>query len=109
MMAFCCSGCMQESYKEFRVDKIYDCSKENYFVDEAFDFARIENVVFIPEIKKVNHEEYRVYISAYCKTESKKINILNVCLKANEKIIFDEKKMIIYIKKRIMKEFSNHR
>ena len=86
-----CSCRMEESYKEFNIKNITDNLSENYFTSDKFDFARLENVVFIPEIKEVNHGEYIIYISAYSETGTEQIKIKNVILKENEVVLLDHK------------------
>lgn len=79
-----CSCRMEESYKEFYIKKITDNVNENYFESDKFDFAKIESVVFIPEVKAINHGEYIVYISAYSETGTETLIVKNVILKENK-------------------------
>ena len=79
-----CSCRMEESYKEFNVKNITDNLNANYFVSDKFDFAKVENVVIIPEIKEVNHGEYIIYISAYSETGTENIIVKNVILKEDK-------------------------
>lgn len=79
-----CSCRMEESYKEFYIEKIADNVNENYFESDKYDFAKIESVVFIPEIKAINHGEYIIYISAYSETGTENLIVKNVILKENK-------------------------
>ena len=63
-----CSCRMKESYKEFNIKNITSSVNDNYFTSDDFSFARIQNVVIVPKIKAINHEEYIIYISAYSKS-----------------------------------------
>lgn len=101
-----CSCHMEESYKEFYIKKITDNVNENYFESDKFDFAKIESVVLIPEIKAINHGEYIIYISAYSETGTENIVVKNVILKENKddllnyelnkEIQFDKTSEVIY-------------
>ena len=101
-----CSCRMEESYKEFYIEKIADNVNENYFESDKYDFAKIESVVFIPEIKAINHGEYIIYISAYSETGTEKLIVKNVILKENKnellnyelnkEIQFDKTSEILY-------------
>ena len=72
-----CSCRMKESYKEFNIKNITGSVNDNYFTSEDFSFARIQNVVIIPEVKAINHEEYIIYISAYSKSGKEIVQIKN--------------------------------
>ena len=79
---------LEESYKKFNVQSItYDINDE-CFDSEEYSFARIRNVVFIPEIKAVNHEEYVIYVSAYSKNGKETVQIKNVVLKEQGSVLF---------------------
>ena len=54
---------------------------------QKYDFAKIESVVFIPEIKAINHGEYIIYISAYSETGTENLIVKNVILKENEIVL----------------------
>ena len=79
-----CSCRMEESYKEFYIKNITDNVNENYFNSDKFDFAKIEKVVLIPEIKAINHGEYIIYISAYSEVGTENIVVKNVILKEDK-------------------------
>lgn len=79
-----CSCRMEESYKEFTIKNITDNLNQNYFASDKFDFAKVENVVIIPEIKEVNHGKYIIYISAYSETGRESIVVKNVILKEDK-------------------------
>lgn len=79
------TGCkMVESYKEFYIENISDTHDENYFTSEKLEFAKLENVVFIPEIKEIDYGEYIIYLSAYSETGTENIVVKNVILKENK-------------------------
>lgn len=82
-----CSCRMKESYKEFNIKNITSSVNDNYFTSEDFSFARINNVVIIPEVKAINHKEYIVYISAYSKSGKEIVQIENVVLKEQETVL----------------------
>ena len=79
---------LEDSYSEFYIENITDNS-DDYFTSEEFDFARFQNVVFIPEIKAVNHEDYIIYICAYSKCEVERIKIKNVVLKEENIVLLN--------------------
>lgn len=84
------TGCkMVDSYKKFCFKNISDNHDENYFTSENLEFARLANVVFIPEIKEINHGEYIIYISAYSETGTEQILVKNVMLKEDEEVLLD--------------------
>ena len=82
-----CSCRMEESYKEFDIKNTTGSVNENYFTSEDFSFARIQNVVIIPEVKAINHEEYIIYISAYSKSGKENVQIKNVTIKEKETVL----------------------
>ena len=82
-----CSCRMKESYKEFNIKNITGSVNDNYFTSEDFSFARIQNVVIIPEIKAINHEEYIIYISAYSKSGKEIVQIKNIIFKEKETVL----------------------
>ena len=84
-----CSCRMKESYKEFNIKNITGSVNDNYFTSEDFSFARIQNVVIIPEVKAINHEEYIIYISAYSKSGKEIVQIKNVVLKEKETVLLN--------------------
>ena len=84
-----CSCRMKESYKEFNIKNITGNVNDNYFTSDDFSFARIQNVVIIPEVKAINHEEYIIYISAYSKSGKETVQIKNVIFKENETVLLN--------------------
>ena len=84
-----CSCRMKESYKEFNIKNITGSVNDNYFTSEDFSFARIQNIVIIPEVKAVNHEEYIIYISAYSKSGKEIVQIKNVIFKEKECVLLN--------------------
>lgn len=84
-----CSCRMKESYKEFNIKNITGSVNDNYFTSEDFSFARIQNVVIIPEVKAINHEEYIIYISAYSKSGKEIVQIKNVIFKEKETVLLN--------------------
>lgn len=82
------SSCnVTKSYTKFYINDITDNS-EDYFTSESFDFARIGDVVIIPEIKAVNHEEYIVWIGARSQKANQEVYIKSIILKGNDDIIW---------------------
>lgn len=84
-----CSCRMKESYKEYNIKNITGSVNDNYFTSEDFSFARIQNVVIIPEVKTINHEEYIIYISAYSKSGKETVQIKNVIFKERESVLLN--------------------
>lgn len=84
-----CSCRMKESYKEFNIKNITGSVNDNYFTSEDFSFTRIQNVVIIPEVKAINHEEYIIYISAYSKSGKEIVQIKNVIFKEKESVLLN--------------------
>lgn len=84
-----CSCHMKESYKEFNIKNITGSVNDNYFTSDDFSFARIQNVVIIPEVKAINHEEYIIYISAYSKSGKETVQIKNVIFKEKETVLLN--------------------
>ena len=84
-----CSCRMKESYKEFNIKNITGSVNDNYFTSDDFSFARIQNVVIIPEVKAINHEEYIIYISAYKKSGKEIVQIKNVVFKEKETVLLN--------------------
>lgn len=84
-----CSCRIKESYKEFNIKNITGSVNDNYFTSEDFSFARIQNVVIIPEVKAINHEEYIIYISAYSKSGEEIVQIKNVIFKEKETVLLN--------------------
>lgn len=91
-IGICCglSSCrLEESYKEFNINNITDNLNEDYFASDSFSFTTVNGVVIIPEIKAINHEEYRVRVSAYSKTGAERVMIKSVVLKDDDAILLD--------------------
>lgn len=91
MLLGLCACRLRESYKEFHIKNITGNVNEEYFTSEDFSFARIQNVVIIPEVKAVNHGEYVIYISAYSKSGKEIVQIKNVMFKENETVLLNNK------------------
>ena len=89
MLLGLCSCCLKKSYMEFNIKNITGSVNDNYFTSEEFSFARIKNVVIIPEVKAINHGEYIIYISAYSKNGKELVQIKNVILKEEETILLN--------------------
>ena len=97
-----CSCRIEESYKEFDITGINYNVNDDYFTSEEYSFARIQNVVIIPEIKAINHGEYVIYISAYSKNGKEignrekitkicgQLNICDVGYKIQSDEVYDE-------------------
>lgn len=69
---------MENSYKKFNIEGITNYDVWNYVDSNELDFARIEDVIIVSEIKEINHGEYIIYISAYSKTEANQIMVKTV-------------------------------
>ncbi len=78
---------IRESYLEFNIKNITDNQSDDYFTSEEMNFAKLENVVFIPEIKAVDHQNYKIYLSAYSKSGEDKVIIKSVAMRDNENIL----------------------
>lgn len=86
-----CSCRMEESYKKLVIQGITDNTGDDYYSSDKFNFAKVENIMIVPEIKEINHGEYIIYISAYSKRGTEKIKINKVILKEeDENILFYE-------------------
>lgn len=70
------------------MEQLY-CEVEEHFTAEQLDFARIEDVLIIPEIKEIDHGKYVIYVSVYSKVENKKILIENVSMREGDKSLFN--------------------
>lgn len=81
---------MQDSYKRFYIEKLSDCSLEEYFDLEELKFARIGEIIIVPEIKEIRHGEYIIYLSAYSESGLENITIKNVSLKDDLGIFFEQ-------------------
>ncbi|MBE6635012.1 MAG: hypothetical protein E7617_02255 [Ruminococcaceae bacterium] len=89
ILNLCSCPChLAESYKEFNIKNITGDVNENYFTSEEFAFARIQNVVIIPQVKAINHGVYVVYVDAYSKSGKETVIIKNVLFKENETVLF---------------------
>lgn len=84
-----CSCGMKESYKEFNIKNITGDVNDNYFTSEEFSFARIRNVVIIPEVKAISHGEYVVYVCAYSKSGKEIVEIKSLTLKEKESVLLN--------------------
>ena len=84
-----CSCRMKESYKEFNIKNITGNMDEDYFTSENFAFARLQDVVIIPEIKAINHSEYIIYLSVYSKTGEEDVQINSVLFREKETVLLD--------------------
>ena len=93
-----CSCRMKESYKEFNIKNITGSVNDDYFTSDDFSFARIQNVVIVPEVKAINHEEYIIYISAYSKSGKETVLIKNVIFKEKEIVLLNNElgNMIVF-------------
>lgn len=98
MLLGLCSCRMKESYKEFNIKNITGSVNDNYFTSDDFSFARIQNVVIVPEVKAINHEEYIIYISAYSKSGKETVLIKNVIFKEKEIVLLNNElgNMIVF-------------
>ena len=89
MLLGLCSCSMKESYKEFYIKNITDNLNEDYFTSEKFAFARLQDVVIIPEIKEVSHGEYVIYVSVYSKNGKESVQIKNIIFKEQEIVLLN--------------------
>lgn len=78
----------KQSIKEFNIKNITGFENEDYFTSSQFDFARADDVVIIPEIKEINHDEYIIYVTSYSEIE-KEVTVKSVCIKENEKTLLE--------------------
>lgn len=75
------SACkLEESYKEFYFEGIGEAEHQDYFTSDALAFARVSDVIFIPELKSVYDDTYKIYLSAYAQTEPADVTVKELCL-----------------------------
>ena len=80
------AGCgMVDSYKLFCFEGISYISDKEDLHNKEYEFAKLENVLFVPEIKEVNHNEYIIYVSAYSETGAEQVAITNVKVQSLER------------------------
>ncbi len=95
-----CFWGLEESYKDFHVEKMDDCTVEeylDYFTSNEFEFARINGVVIKPQIWETAGGEYGVYIHIYSRTGREQVVVKNVSLREDRNIFLnlkDEQKNI---------------
>lgn len=80
-----CACSIEESYKEFNISNVTGYTIDDYIYSNTLDFARINDVTIIPEIKEIQHGEYVIYISAYSSVEAECAMIKNVTLSVEGK------------------------
>ena len=78
---------MIKSYTKFYIKNITE-NLDDCFTSESFDFARIGDIVIIPEIKAINHEEYVIWIVARSQNANEEVYIKSIILKGNDDIIW---------------------
>ncbi|MBR3965562.1 MAG: hypothetical protein IKJ91_00655 [Clostridia bacterium] len=69
-----------------------------YVHSDNLSFSRVENILFIPEIKPISYEEYVIYLSSYSNNYYDQINIIGLELFHGEKVLFsnyDSKNMTV--------------
>ena len=90
IIASLCSCRIADSYKEFKFDNIpqsIENVSEDILVSEELAFARVEDTVFIPLIKAVNHDDYNIFIALYSNSDEKSVSIKNYSIKDDNDII----------------------
>ena len=101
-IAILLSSCrLEESYKSFSVEGItsYDIDQiAKQYTSGDLAFAQIDEVVFLPEIKMINYDEYVIYISCYSETGSEQVTVESVQFKDDKKLFFNQgsKQSIIF-------------
>lgn len=84
------SSCtMIKSYTKFYIKNITE-NLDDCFTSESFDFARIGDIVIIPEIKAINHEEYVIWIAARSQNANEELYIKSIILKENDIILLSD-------------------
>ena len=84
------SSCtMTRSYTKFYINNVTD-NFEDYFTSESFNFARIGNIVIIPEIKAINHEDYIIWIGVHSQNANEEVCIKSIILKENDEILVSD-------------------
>ena len=78
---------LEESYKEFSVKNIADNSSKNNFDSDELAFSQFQNIVIIPEIKAINHEEYIIYITALSRSGTESIKLSNLVFKEGASVL----------------------
>ena len=58
------------------------------FLSDDLSFAKILDVIIVPEIREINHGEYIIYISAYAKDDKQTINVKKVLIQEQEATLF---------------------
>lgn len=82
---------LEESYKDFVIENFSNYGIEGYFNSDELDFARVNNVVIVPEIKEVDWGKYVIYISAHSETGKEQITVEKISLEKGENIVFSQK------------------
>lgn len=82
-----CSCGMAESYKEFSITNITGYDVDNYISADELDFARVQGITMIPEIKEIRHGVYIIYISAYSKDKPKRVEVKELSLAVDNKVV----------------------
>ncbi len=85
-----CSLGLEESYKDFYVEKIDDYEKKDYFTLDELDFARVGNVVVVPGICATNHGEYTVNVDVYSQTGTENVIVKSVRVRDSEGIFYTQ-------------------
>lgn len=93
-----CSCRLVDSYTGFYVKSdgqdveitiLTDDIREEYLTSHKFDFATLGDVVFIPVMKEIAHGVYRVGVSANSQNGDEEIQIQNLTLKTDNRILFE--------------------
>ena len=82
------SCALKESYKIFSVNMIEGKNIQEHINSNDLDFARVSEVLFIPEIKAINHGKYIIHFSAYSSCNVDKISIKSMVFLGGEDILF---------------------
>lgn len=86
LLGLCLCG-LEDSITRFSIKNLSDNQSKDYFTSDEYAFARIQDVVIIPIIKAINHDEYTVYICAYSKSGEEAVQIKNMTFKEKESVL----------------------
>ncbi len=81
---------IEESYKDFYVQKIDNYEVKEYFTSDELEFAQIDDIVIVPYIHATNHGEYTVDVIAYSQTEPEQIMVKSVCISDDKNTFYNQ-------------------
>lgn len=88
------------TYKYFYFENITSNLDEDYFTSDNFDFATVDSIVIIPNVKETDWGVYSLSIRAYSKTGEEKVVIKNATIKEDKLLLnYDLNKQLEFEKK----------